>query len=378
MKRIKMVAVDTLEEMQERLDFCKKYKLPWQACDMVTWNYILEINRTNVYLTYLDLGEYKYRVKYFFKLDGTKASDDLVSGAQAFRNLQKMSNNGIIDLSGEEFKGIYWEEWDEEKGKPIWKTGYASPILYFNNKYNGQRIENCVSYDINSMYAYCLTMKMPDTSVKPRMFGIVNENEIGFNIVAKNGEERLKAVFEGSVAKYIFPLIESPFKRFSNYYYKKKKNSKSAKEKQKNKDVLNFAIGYILRKNPFIHCAILSYARDIIENLIDENTLYCNTDSIFSKTRRPEIEENLGEELGQWKIDHKGSLAILNGKYQWNEDIPSIRSIPKEWLRRMKEKDNGIDLLKDKIPDESFNKYIIDINELKIKINKNFGGINYD
>ena len=84
-------------------------------------------------------------------------------------------------------------------------------------------------------------------------------------------------------------------------------------EQEKMKQILNYSIGYIRRKNPFVHSCILSRARYYIEDLIDENTLYSNTDSIVSLGRRVDLDKKLGHNIGDFKIKRKKVSVIGAG-----------------------------------------------------------------
>ena len=207
----------------------------------------------------------------------------------------------------------------------------ANPILYFNEKYNKTRIENCIGYDINSAYSYGMIQKMPkDTDKGPinKNPRIVKEGEIGFMC---DGELSLP----GEMAIYIFKTEESPFKRFVNIWYNKKKNN-TGQEKQNAKDVLNMCIGYIQRHNFWYRAAIIGYCNRRIEKLLEkypDDILLCNTDSVISKCHIPEIEQDIGDELGQWKLEHEGSFAYSNMNYQWDYETPTYRGINKNWFK---------------------------------------------
>lgn len=205
----------------------------------------------------------------------------------------------------------------------------AKPLLYKNDKYDGTR-NKAIGYDLNSSYSYAMLQDMPDTS-KPYHSGYVKEGEIGF----RDDEGELKPIFKG-YSLWIFPLMKSPFKRFVDHWYKEK-----TKKNIKAKEVLNYPVGYMQKTNPFLRSTIIYYANNIIRNLIDENTLYCNTDSIVSLKS---MELSVGKELGQFKVEHEGEFAFVGFNYQWNYDAPSYRHVPKTWFKQ------GFDLLKDSLP----------------------------
>ena len=217
----------------------------------------------------------------------------------------------------------------------------ASPLLYFNEKFNNSRIENCIGYDINSSYSYGMIQPMPkDTDKGPiDKFRIVKDDEIGFMV---DGELSLP----GEYADFIFKSEESPFKRFVEVWYSRKKNA-TGQKKQDAKDILNMAIGFLQRHNFWYRAAILGYCNRRIINLIDkykDDILVCNTDSVISTRPIPEIEADIGNELGQWKLEHKGSFAYKNMNYQWDYNIPTYRGINKKWFPE------NFDIINDPIP----------------------------
>lgn len=225
----------------------------------------------------------------------------------------------------------------------------ASPILWYNPRYEGQWIDAC-SYDINSAYSSAMLGPMPDTSNGWRV-GKIKKGEIGFQEVLnpKNEDVTMLVPQYSGFSLYVFPLMESPFKAFVDHWYNIKKNSpKGSRERQKAKEVLNFSVGYLQRVNPFIRATIIGRCNSIIEQLIDpETTLFCNTDSI---TSRVPLDIPIGEGIGEWKIEKVGKVAYIGNNYQWSDGDVIFRGIPKRWFPR------GWDITKDPIP-EFWNEY---------------------
>lgn len=214
----------------------------------------------------------------------------------------------------------------------------ATPLMYANPKYKELR-QYAIGYDLNGAYAAALKKPIPDTSIAPKC-GVVGENEVGFT-VDENGV--LRAVYDGC-SRYVFPLIESPFIPFVDKWYQNKLEAKTNAEKQKAKQVINLAVGMLQRHNPFIRASVLTYCNDYIESLMDENTIFANTDCIVSLVRRPDIEKNLGVECGKWKIEHEGEFAYISeGACQWYNDKISYKGVSKNQMK------NGFDILSDKI-----------------------------
>ncbi len=348
----RIVFVHDVREMNKHLRFCRDNRIlapseAWVNLQKIKRAYYtLDIMYARIILRYCGNGN-RY-AEYIFYLDGSE-HHQTVSGMRAFNVLQRMSHKGVVDLTGN--KDYYDPEYD------TWSLGSVAGLIYFNPKYINMRFENCICYDRRSAYSAAMLEPIPDTNVLPRRNSIIKEGEIGFRQMecGLTNESHFYAIFEpGYLAEYIFPAIESPFKSFVEYFYKKREKAKGV-EADRVKQTLNYAVGYIRRKNPFIHSCILSRARYYIESLIDENTLYSNTDSIISKEPRPDLEKLVGPKVGQFKVEHKGSFAYSKSGYQWNKDLPSMRGRSKEWFKNAFP--NGFDILTDDIPFIEANKY---------------------
>jgi hypothetical protein len=339
-------------EFKEALNYARRYytfvegERPREA---PKFNAYIEIKRTKVFLTYKKGSKV---ITYSFRLDGQENIQH-INGMEAYRILKKYWPE-LPDLQNR--KEFGYKETPNEPIKYHWNEDIAtiSAVIGFNKELSGKRYEDCYGYDLNSAFNFAMLNPMPDTTVEPKEYCKVKKNEIGF-FYDDNGD--FKIVKEGHFARYVFPLMDSPFKKFVDTWYSNKKNAKTPEEKQKAKNVLVMAVGYLQKHNPFLRAAIIGYSNEYISSFIDEDTLYWNTDSIVSRKRRLDIEENLGSDLGQWKIEHKGSFAYDGNNYQWNNDVPVVRGIPKNWFKKMYP--NGFDVLKDEIPFEG-NAYYID------------------
>ena len=269
-------------------------------------------------LRYFELS-YKYAGEactYIFdKANGDTEDHQQITGLQAYNVLNRYTRiNRVIE---------------KKEDAPF----SAIPILWYNKKYEGKRVE-AICYDMNSAYSYAMLQPMPDTSVPPKAKYIEN-GEIGFDL---SGNRQTSGY-----SMYVFNLMDSPFKRFVETYYKKKTTAKTKADKRRAKEYLNFCVGYLQHRDPYTRAQIVGLANDRIISLIDENTLYCNTDSIVCLKEREDLE--LGDGIGQWKVEHKGQFAFIGYNYQWNFDIPSIRGKPKTDFYE------GWDILKDKLPE---------------------------
>ena len=259
----------------------------------------------------------------FDKSSGDTEDHQQITGLEAYRVLSMYTHiNKVID---------------SKEDAPFSAKG----LLWKNKKYEGQRVQ-AICYDMNSAYSYAMIQDMPDTSVPPKA-KFVEAGEIGFDF---DGNRQTSGY-----SIYVFRLMESPFKKFVQTYYDKKKNAKTKAEKRKAKEYLNFCVGFLQNRDPYTRAQIVGLANDLILSLIDENTLYCNTDSIVCLKEREDLK--LGDDIGEWKIEHRGDFAYVGFNYQWNLDKPSIRGKTKSYF-----KDNW-DILKDELP-ECNNSYYFD------------------
>ena len=265
-----------------------------------------------------------YPCTYIFdKSSGDTEDHQQITGLEAYRVLSMYTHiNKVID---------------SKEDAPFSAKG----LLWKNKKYEGQRVQ-AICYDMNSAYSYAMIQDMPDTSVPPKA-KVIGAGEIGFDV---NGNRQTSGY-----SIYVFRLIESPFKKFVQTYYDKKNKAKTKAERRKAKEYLNFCVGFLQNRDPFTRAQIVGLANDLILSLIDENTLYCNTDSIVCLKEREDLK--LGDNIGEWKIEHRGDFAYVGFNYQWNLDKPSIRGKTKTYF-----KDNW-DILKDELP-ECNNSYYFD------------------
>lgn len=277
-------------------------------------------------LKYFELS-YKYgdnACTYIFdKSVGETEDHQQITGLQAYRVLSRYAHINKVIEGGQD--------------APF----SAKPLLWKNNKFEGKRT-HAISYDMNSAYSYAMLQMMPDTSVPPKA-KVVGPGEIGFDL---DGNRQTKGY-----SVFVFRLVESPFKKFVETYFKRKINAKNLSEKRRAKEYLNFSVGFLQNRDPFTRAQIVGLANDKILELKDENTIYCNTDCIVSTKERPDLK--LGTDIGEWKIEHEGEFAFVGFNYQWDLDAPSVRGKTKSYFSE------GWDLLRDPLPDCN-NKYYFD------------------
>lgn len=229
----------------------------------------------------------------------------------------------------------------------VWKknAGYALPVFDHPEEIGSSaafqsyrldtdctRISGCIGYDINSAYGWGASQPMPDTREIVGYNRIVLDGEMGFMLddpAIPDGwkepdivGERLQMCKPGEPAEVIFRTIESPMTEFFNRWYDRKRHPRSKEEKAYAKKMIVCAVGYLQLKNPYLRAAVIGHCNRRIIDLIDEDTIYCNTDSLVS--RRPR-DFATGEEMGLFKIEHTGEFAHRRMNSQWNAEKPSAR-----------------------------------------------------
>lgn len=350
-KRIKYI---TAEEMKEHLKYVKKYYqvvYREKASDETFKRKAFIVDRiVNFEVTY-EKGS--YACTYICRKDTIEenVASQQTNGGEAFRILSKYYKVPKIDK--------------KYCGRASEGGLSASPILWHNNTYENQWID-AYGYDLNSAYSAAMLEDMPDTS-KPMRRGTIKEGcEIGFEEVLnpKNPTCTMLVPKYSGFSLYIFPLMKSPFTKFVETWYNKKATAeKGSKEKVKAKGVLNMSVGQLQNVNPFLRATIIGKCNQLIESLIDEDTLFCNTDSIVS--RKPIESLKIGNGVGEWKIEHQGKVAYKGANYQWDDGELSYRHISKKWFPK------DWDITKDNVPNQGniyqFNKERITLERIKRK-----------
>lgn len=220
--------------------------------------------------------------------------------------------NRSFELKDKEKYGYIKVDLKDHATKVHWKLKDPGNYWYVKESASRQWLK-CYSYDINSAYSYAMLQPLPDTSVEPRLNCILKEGEIGFY----NEGSATKEV--GAYVEYAFPLKIYNFDIYINRYYEKKKLSKGELRKLW-KEFLNIPAGMMQKNNIFIRLGILYNAAEYIKQFQDEDTVYCNTDSIVSLKRRTDLP--IGNEIGQFKEEHVNEdfKFIKAGQYQWGNE----------------------------------------------------------
>lgn len=333
MFKIKRVRFVNVEDFNRRMTECKKYRKLYlreaNEHDMVSlMNAFFDCNLATASLTYYsEEGVTTYKVR----LDSdSDVIPQMINGGDSYRTLSRYYK--IPKYSNIKFS--------------------AKAITWMNPKYDSTR-QHVYYYDLNSAYATVMAnYDFPDTSVEPKQ-KVVSEGEIGFT---ESGD----IAHPGQYALWVFPTMESPFKKFVARWYERKKNAKTPAEKTKAKNMLCYCVGYMQKINPFLRAFIINSCNEYIQSLMnEETTIYCNTDCIVSLVPLPELK--IGEELGEWKFK-EGEFAYKGFNYQFNKETPMWKGIPKGWW----EKHPDFDILTDE-PPHGGNVYEFDFIDFQIK-----------
>ena len=245
-----------------------------------------------------------------------------------------------------------------EKIKDILKirpsqVGAAVPILYKNEKYDGVAVE---AYEYDMIQAYAQMLKLPLPKTKTCKFNTeLKKGQLGFINVDKD----LQLVTEEGVnCDYVFDTMESPYIEWVDKLFKKCDEKIDFRERTEVKSIYRFAIGNLQNQNPFWRATIVGRCNKLIKSLKDENTIYCNTDSIVSATRRPDI-ENMTEHV--WKLKREKQIFKWEkGKmnYQWNLEIPTMKGPYRRYIEYYnKTHSEKWDILKNEYPTEVKTKF---------------------
>lgn len=236
---------------------------------------------------------------YIFTLDGTEAS--CISGGESLASLKQCISKEkfkvIPDLSEDPVLCTYIGKFE---GKFI---NRQSGILYSNPNFKDKKVYG-YCYDINSAYLTQMLYKIPRTDYYKGFNRIVGENEVGFIF-----GDKLVLCEPGCFAEVIFDVIDSPntLKNWATRWYQRKKD-KSSPYYAKAKVVINSAIGCLQYTNPYLRAYIVEKCNKYIKDLIDSDTIHCNTDCIISTKK---LSLPISTNIGEWSYD-EGWITLRN------------------------------------------------------------------
>lgn len=178
-------------------------------------------------------------------------------------------------------------------------------LFWFNEDTQEKEWDNVWVYDKNSAYLSILKSGYyPDVDSGDLGMGIVKEDQIGFQVMGQN----VILLEEGDWADVRFKRGRSEkLIKFANDTYAKLGLLKADPERKPEatmiKKAIVAAIGMLRNHNIWFYAYIVHSCRYIMEDLIDDNTLICNTDSIISIGPRSDLE--IGKGLGQFKVEYQ-------------------------------------------------------------------------
>lgn len=233
-----------------------------------------------------------------------------------------------------------------------YKMFTSKAFTYQNEEYFGKEVE-AYGYDMNKCYLAALKEQVPITQEMDVM-RVVEEGEVGFTVdfgdvvLHKNKETGLNEVRNpmrrvevGEFAEYVFPLTKSPFLRYVEYMEKaiaKAKAKGDKDEESRLKSNIVCSVGNLQNHNPFLRAHIVELMNKKMMALMDENTLYCNTDSIVSLTRRDDLP--ISDNVGDFKVEHHGKFTHFGVDYTWDDGKETHRGEnknPIKWVYKIRD-----------------------------------------
>lgn len=317
--KIEQVVVDyvTINKILKKVkNWNIKYEKP-KTNKQITSEIYIDDKPLNFTITGRFLDGCKKIKTYIFSKDGRPAEQE-INPYEHYKELKK-----------------YVKVHDLIKENKLFDDFTSVPFIYFSPKVNHKELSNAISYDTNLTYFYLLSKSFPDTT-RPLGKGIVKDGIVGFslsekNVVSKDGKIRtcLELVRNGYLADFRFPLVPSPFTSYINYKLlqlekiKELTEEEQKKQRRKIKNSINVAVGCLQHHNPIWRAFIVESGNQRIKNLIDNNTIYCNTDCIVSLQRRDDI--SISEKIGDFKIENEGSCKIDDYSITWSDGSENRR-----------------------------------------------------
>lgn len=251
--------------------------------------------------------------EYGFWLD--ERVESMLTGTEIWQEMNRVYYiKPLSRIAKDEEQEKVIREFDRKKKKRNkMKHNFAAIPLTFTKFMKGEKRlkskkQKVWCYDMNSCYAAVLRDKIPDFE-HPMIDHVVQAGEIGFL-----PEEGCTLVHEGEFAVIAFPLIDSPFRKWVDEIYEVKKNSpKGSYEREDAKARLVRGIGNYENSNMLMRAYIVNTANEIMESLMDKNTILCNTDSLHSLVERPDL--SVGEGVGQFKLEYVGEVSYNGHDY---------------------------------------------------------------
>ena len=376
-KRYRYVA--SLEEMQRIYAIAEKYSTLQYTDKEYSYNGDGILRNTS----YVQNGDRYYKITSMWieeikDKEGNVRYDPIVKG-----DIEKFACTWIFDKTGESrarihpsrvsriANAVYKREQILVTNEDIFnrnKDGKsvqsAKPILGFNKKFD--RTEHpVVIYDLNSACAMALVDKIIDT-YNPHYYDYVEEGEVGFI----SSDHNLTIRHKGEYADVIFPLMESPYKDFARKYYNIKKTApKGSDERELAKQILVITVGLWQNVNPYLRAYVVGKCNEQIEYYLKkykDKICMWNTDAIYCTEHIDELDNLIGEDIGQFKIEYEGLFRQKGLNYQkLDEHNTSYRGVLKTLFKE------DFNILSDRLP-TAILPYKMDKETLEIKINEEY------
>lgn len=352
-KHIRERVITDIDEMNKILkevqECCSNiYFRKREQDELIRWNAYIVENGCSLTVTY---KPFKKAITYKFDLDGKRitATTPVNAVSQMSRYYKIERTDKILDIDSVDIPE-------------------CRALLYKNPKYDGKATK-AYEYDLSAAYLQMLRLPLPKTATMQRN-KVIGENQIGF--VEIDGSLRLIESREEFDAEcdYVFDIMQSPYIEFCDKLQNKIDTETDDNKKTDLKNIYRFAVGCLRNSNQFWRATIIERCNKLVESYFDENTIYCNTDSIISTVRRYDIE---ADTKFRWKLKHQGAefkfqKGTLN--YQWDLEEPAYRSQVKRYIHYYNEThEQKWDILKDPIPRNIEHEYSFDRKTLQIKEN---------
>lgn len=323
--------VTSFEDMETIYNISNVHAL----CLMTDKDYVADVTSPLRRVTRVQDGDRYYKITsmwiYPVELeDGTIRYDDVLDHPEVGKyvctwifdktgaNINRIHPSRVSKIANHVYKpakAVVGEGKDEftrtEDGKIVQS---AKPILGYNEKFDNTE-HKVVCYDLNSAYAEALADKIIDT-YNPRYFDYVGKDEVGFKFF----DDDLKMLHEGEPADIVFPIMESPYKDFARKYYEIKKTApKGSKERDFAKQILVITVGLLQNTNPYLRAYIVGKCNERIAYFINkykDKICMWNTDAVYSTERIEELDNLIGDDIGQFKIEYEGLFRQKGQNYQ--------------------------------------------------------------
>ena len=324
----------------------------------ITSRWIKDIEDKNgktKYVDVFDVGEEKYACTWIFD----KTGED-----RARIHPSRVSRISNAVYKPDKIIGTNEDIFDRDGSGKIIQS--AKPILGYNKKFDKTE-HPVVVYDLNSAYAMALVDKIIDT-YNPRYCDFVGENEVGFF----SSDINLKIRHKGEYADVVFPLIESPYKDFARKYYEIKKTApKGSDERELAKQILVITVGLWQNVNPYLRAYVIGKCNEYIEYFLKkykDKICMWNTDALYCTEHIEELDNLIGDDIGQFKIEYEGIFRQRGCNYQkldLEEHKTSYRGKSKILFK------DDYNILTDRLP-TCVMPYKMDKETLEIKVNKEY------